>query len=74
MAGTRENHRALESIAEFTDIAGPGVGREHAARRVAQLHRRAGMDEANHHKKMIGERQNIGAALAERWNLESEDV
>ncbi|HWZ54963.1 MAG TPA: hypothetical protein VNZ63_02775 [Verrucomicrobiae bacterium] len=32
------------------------------------------MDEANRHQKMIGERQNIGAALAERRNLESENV
>src|SRR5882762_2200033 len=57
-----------------TGLAGPGVGREHTARRVAQLRLRAGMDEANRHQKMIGERQNIGAALAKRRNLESENV
>src|SRR5467141_1162050 len=73
-AGTRENHRALESIAEFPDIAGPGVGHKHPARRIAQLHIRAAVDGTNGHEKMIGERQDIGAALTKRRNRESENV
>src|SRR5207302_3866183 len=73
-AGTRENHRTLESVAEFANVAGPGVSRQHTARRIAQLRTGAGMDGANRHEKMIGERQDIGAALAQRWNRESENV
>src|SRR6266702_3562903 len=73
-AGTRENGRALESIAEFADIAGPGVAGEHAARRIAQLRIGAAMDGANGQKEMIGERQNIGAALTKRRNLKGQNV
>src|SRR5258708_32519497 len=69
-----ENDRALESVAEFPYITGPGVSLQHAARGIAQLRVRAGVDRANGHEKMIGERQDIGAALAEGWNLESEYV
>src|SRR5712664_1020209 len=73
-AGTRENQRALESVAEFADIAGPSIGREHAAHRITQLCIGAGMDGANGHEKMIGKRQYIGAAFAEWRNHESENV
>src|SRR5205823_1068412 len=48
--GTRENHGTLESVAEFADVAGPGVSRQHAARRIAQLRTGAGMDGANRHE------------------------
>src|SRR6266849_2897945 len=73
-AGTRENDRALESVAEFADIAGPGVGREHPARRIAQLRIGAAVDGANGREKMIGEWQDIGATLAKRRNHKSENV
>ena len=36
-SGMRENHGTLESVAQFTDIAGPGVSGEHAASRITQL-------------------------------------
>src|SRR5260370_13637248 len=71
-AGMRENHRALESVAEFPDIAGPRVGGEHAARRIAQLGIRAGMNGTKYREKMIGEGQDVGAALPKRRNRESE--
>src|SRR5467141_3625611 len=73
-AGMRENHRALESVAEFADIAGPRVGGQHAARRIAQLGIRAGMNGTKYREKMIGEGQDVGAALAKRRNRENEDV
>src|SRR5258708_9973827 len=73
-AGTGEDHRALESVAEFANIAGPGIGCKHAARRITQLRIRPGVHGTQGRKKMIGERQYIGAALAKRRNLESENV
>src|SRR5260370_29487418 len=73
-AGARENARALESIAEFADIAGPGVPREHAERRITQLRIGAAVNRANGQKEMIGERQNIGAALTKRRNLKGKNV
>src|SRR5258708_34362158 len=74
VARTRENHRALERIAEFTDISGPRVGREHAARRIAQLRVWAVVDGANSREQMIGERQGIGAALTKRRNRATEKL
>src|SRR5437879_13632520 len=67
---TRENHRTLESVAQFTDIPGPGVSGEHAARRMTQLHIGAGVDRAERREKMIGKSQGIGAALAKRRECE----
>src|SRR5258708_31371019 len=73
-AGMRENNRALESVAEFADIAGPHVGGVHAARRIAQLGIRAGMNGTKYREEMIGEGQDVGAALAKRRNRQDEDV
>src|SRR5260370_11446072 len=73
-AGMRENHRALESVAEFPDIAGPRVGCKHAARRIAQLGIRAGMNGTKYRKKMTGEREDVGASFAKRRNREIENV
>src|SRR5258708_39901035 len=73
-AGMRENNCALESVAEFADIAGPRVGGEHAARRIAQLGIRAGMNGTKYREKMIGEGPDVGAALAKRRNREGENA
>src|SRR5258708_11943537 len=70
----RKNHRALESVAEFADIARPRIGWKHATRRITQLGIRAGMNGTKHGKKMIGERQDVGAAFAKRRNREIENV
>src|SRR5258708_38911931 len=70
----RKNHRALESVAEFADIARTRMGWKHATRRITQLGIRAGMNGTKDREKMIGERQDVGAALAKRRNRENEDV
>src|SRR5258706_15587877 len=70
----RKNHRALESVAEFADIARPRIGWKHATRRITQLGIRAGMNGTKYREKMIGEGQDVGAALAKRRNRENEDV
>src|SRR5260370_36464247 len=73
-AGMRENHRALESVAEVADIAGPRVGGEHAARRNAQLGVWAGMNGTTYREEMIGEGQDVGAALPDRRNRQDENL
>src|SRR5258708_21438144 len=70
----RKNHRALESVAEFADIARPRIGWKHATRRITQLGIRAGMNGTKYREKMIGEGQDVGAALAKRRNRENEDI
>ncbi len=47
--GTRENHSALKCVAEFADIAWPGVGREHPAHRITQLRIRAAVNRTKGH-------------------------
>src|SRR5439155_11482319 len=71
---TRENHGALESVAEFADVAGPAISRKHSAGRIAQLHIGPRMDEEDRCKKKLGERQDIGAALAKRGNCERQNI
>ena len=44
-----ENYSTLERVAEFADVARPGVGGEHAARGVAQLRGWAAVDGAQRH-------------------------
>src|SRR6266704_681332 len=73
-ARTRENHGSLEGVAEFADVARPGVGRKHTPRGVTQLGIGATVGGAQRRHKMVCKRQDISAALAQRRNRKRKNI
>jgi len=69
-----ENNGSLKDIAQFADVAGPGVRGEHAAHRVRKLQAGAMVNGTERSKQMIGEGQDVGAAFAQRRNRDGENV
>src|SRR5258708_6835127 len=63
-AGMRENHRALESVAEFADIAGPRVGGQHAARPIPPFVIPAAINSTKNPAKLIAKGHDVAPAIS----------
>src|ERR1700757_251052 len=69
-----EDDGALEDVAQFTDVAGPSVGSEHAPGGVREFPADTMMNRGERGQQVIREREKIGAALAERWDGDLQDI
>jgi len=69
-----ENDSAFECVAQFTDISGPEVSRKEPAGSGVEFPIGAMVNGAERCEQMIGERQDVRAAFAQRRNRDGENV
>src|ERR1700747_2626694 len=63
-----KNHGALDRVAQFTQISGPGVSGEDAPRGFGKMHRKAIVNGRQRGGKVLGGGNDVGTALAQWRN------
>src|SRR5271165_4973635 len=68
------DYQALDQIAEFADVAGPGVTQEDVHGGVAEFAYFFAVGYAEFVEEMVGKRGDVAQAFAERWDEEGNYV